>query len=132
MKNIVFDAYPVLVWIKGESGSEKVVSLLEEARDGKIKSFICQINLGEVYYKVIRAKGIEQAKIFIDTFRLLPVKIITITEDLVWTAAEIKAKFAISYADCFAVATAIKQDAVILTGDPEFKKVEKIVEIEWL
>lgn len=36
------------------------------------------------------------------------------------------------HADCFAVATAIRERAAIVTGDPEFKKVEKLVEIEWL
>ncbi|HUU53185.1 MAG TPA: hypothetical protein VMW44_00925 [Candidatus Bathyarchaeia archaeon] len=36
-------------------------------------------------------------------------------------ASEIKAKFAISYADCFAAATALKFSASIITGDPELK-----------
>jgi len=30
------------------------------------------------------------------------------------------------------VATALKKDAAIVTGDPEFKKVQKTVEIEWM
>ena len=34
--------------------------------------------------------------------------------------------------DCFAVASARKNNAVIMTGDPEFKKIEQLVEIEWL
>ena len=48
------------------------------------------------------------------------------------SAAEIKAQHAISLADCFAVATAQRENAVILTGDPEFKEVAKLVEIDWL
>jgi ribonuclease VapC len=47
-------------------------------------------------------------------------------------AAKIKAQYPISYADCFAVATAIREKAVVITGDPDFKHVEKIVEIDWL
>ena len=38
-------------------------------------------------------------------------------------AAKIKAKHPISYADCCAVATAMKEDASIVTGDPEFLNV---------
>ena len=38
----------------------------------------------------------------------------------------------LSYADCFAVASALRHDACILTGDPEFKNVEQIVEIDWV
>ena len=32
----------------------------------------------------------------------------------------------------FSVATAQRENAVILTGDPEFKNVEKFVKIDWL
>ncbi len=37
----------------------------------------------------------------------------------------------LSFADCFVVTPARKMDAVIMTGDPEFKNVEHIIEIEW-
>ena len=45
--------------------------------------------------------------------------------------SKLKAQHALSFADCFAVATAQRENAVILTGDPEFKNVEKIVSIDW-
>ncbi len=35
----------------------------------------------------------------------------------------------ISYADCFILASAIEHKATIVTGDPEFKKVELLVDI---
>jgi class 3 adenylate cyclase len=54
----------------------------------------------------------------------------TLTE--VTEAAKIKAQHSISYADCFVVATAIREKASIITGDPDFKHVEKIVAIDWL
>ncbi len=47
-------------------------------------------------------------------------------------ASRIKATYSISYADCFVVATALKENAPIVTGDPEFKKVQEIVTIEWI
>jgi len=34
--------------------------------------------------------------------------------------------------DAFVVATALKEKAAILTGDPDFRQVEKIVKMEWL
>ncbi len=52
--------------------------------------------------------------------------------DDVLSAARIKAEYSLSYADCFAAATARKFNAVILTGDPEFKNIEHFVEIEWI
>lgn len=51
---------------------------------------------------------------------------------MIWKASGIKAEYSISYADCFAAATALKYDATILTGDPEFKKIGSLVQVEWL
>lgn len=52
--------------------------------------------------------------------------------EIIFSASEMKAKYAISYADCFAAATALEYEASIITGDPEFKKLEDIVKIEWI
>lgn len=51
---------------------------------------------------------------------------------LVLAAAKIKADFPMAYADALAVATAIREDAVVVTGDPEFAAVEHLVQIDWL
>jgi predicted nucleic acid-binding protein len=37
-----------------------------------------------------------------------------------------------AYADAFIVATALKENAAIMTGDAEFKQVEHLVKIDWL
>jgi predicted nucleic acid-binding protein len=37
-----------------------------------------------------------------------------------------------SYADCFAAALSKQKNAELLTGDPEFKAVEKDIKIHWL
>lgn len=94
--------------------------------------YMNQINLGEVYYIFIRAVGIEKAKSFLENILRLPITIILPDSDLIWQASEIKADYSISYADCFAAATATTYKTTILTGDPEFKKVEKIVAVEWI
>lgn len=132
MKRILFDAHAILKWTQGEVGYQKVKSLIVSCRDKSITGYMNQINLGEVYYKTIRAVGIDKAKIFLENFSQLPIDIILPDEDLIWHASEIKAEYPISYADCFAAATALRYKAVILTGDPEFKKIEKLVSIEWI
>jgi len=43
-----------------------------------------------------------------------------------------RCRYPLSFADCFLVTPARKMDDVIMTGDPEFKNVEHIIEIEWL
>jgi len=55
-----------------------------------------------------------------------------IPNDLIFQAAEYKAQYSISYADCFVLVSAIEYKAIVVTGDPEFKKVEQLVEIFWI
>jgi len=131
-KKIVFDSHAILKWTQMESGYKKVKSLLKSCQDGTSAGFINQINLGEVYYKSIRAVGIERARQFLDNFERLPLTILVPDRGLIWKASEIKAEFSISYADCFAVATAMGLDAKIVTGDPVFKKTIQLVAVEWI
>jgi predicted nucleic acid-binding protein len=131
-KVVLFDAHAILKWTQKEKGYQKVKSLLTACRDESATGYMNQINLGEVYYKTIRAVGIDRAKEFLENFFRLPIHVILPDSDLIWTASEIKASHSISYADCFAAATALRFKATLLTGDPEFKKVASIVPIEWL
>jgi predicted nucleic acid-binding protein len=131
-KVVLFDAHAILKWTQKEKGYQKVKSLLTACRDESATGYMNQINLGEVYYKTIRAVGIDRAKEFLENFFRLPIQVILPDSDLIWTASEIKASHSISYADCFAAATALRFKATLLTGDPEFKKVASIVPIEWL
>ena len=132
MKRILFDAHAILRWTQKERGYQKVKSLLIACREESALGYMNQINLGEVYYKTIRAIGLEEAQKFLENFLRLPLSIILPDSELIWKASEIKAEYAISYADCFAAATAIRDKATVLTGDPEFKKIESLVSVEWL
>ena len=92
-----------------------------------------EINIGETYYIIARERGLKQADYFVETvLPNLPVQVIPNSFEQILEASRIKAKYPISYADCFAVATAVREKATIVTGDPEFKKVKNLVEVEWL
>jgi len=60
-------------------------------------------------------------------FTVLPVP-----NPLIFLAAECKAEYRISFADCFALASAVEYKATLVTGNPEFEKVEHLVGIFWL
>ena len=132
MKNILFDSYAILKFYQDEDGADKVEKLLISSRQGDVQAFMSEINLGEVYYLTIRRLGLESAKEYLERFFELSIQIVSPSSDIILSAAEIKAEYAISYADCFAVATALKVNASIVTGDPEFKKVERLVKIAWI
>ena len=132
MKRILFDAHAILKWTQKEKGYQKVKALLVECRNQSVLGYMNQINLGEVYYKTIRAVGLDEAKKFLENFFRLPLSIILPDSELIWKSSEIKAQYSISYADCFAAQDAIQYKATILTGDPVFKQIESFVSIEWL
>jgi predicted nucleic acid-binding protein len=132
MKNILFDSHAILKFSQDEKGADKVEQFLQKSQKGIIRACMSEINLGEVYYQMIRKVGLESAREYLERLKQLPFEIVNLTSELVMQASEIKAEYAISYADCFAVATALKFSATIITGDPGFKKVEKIVKIEWV
>ena len=132
MKKIIFDSHAILKFSQDEEGADKIEKLLVLSQQGKIASFINQINLGEIYYQTIRNFGLESAKRYLESFYQLPIKVVIPSSEIIFSASEIKAKYAISYADCFVVATALMHEAFIITGDPEFKKVENRVKIEWV
>ena len=85
-----------------------------------------------VSYITERKRGLHAAQLALSRIKELPIKLIDIDEGLALAAAHIKAEHSITYADCFAAALSKLQKAILLTGDPEFKKLEKDIEIFWL
>ncbi len=73
--------------------------------------------------------------VILDRFALLgqfPISILPVDDPFVREAAEIKSGHPIAYADAFCTALAQRHQGRVLTGDPEFKTVEKLVAIQWL
>lgn len=129
-KKSLIDSYALLAYLKQESNYQKVEHLLSSKESQLLMN---DINIGETFYILARERGLDQADYFINAILpSLPITKIANTLTEVIDAAKIKAQYPISYADCFAVATALREKAVIVTGDPDFKHVEKIAEIDWL
>ena len=129
---IVLDSHAVLAYINDEPAAEKVQEYLDLGREEKAKLYMNVVNLGEVYYVLSRRKGVDVANIAMALLKKKPITFIIADERLALMAGRIKAFHKLSYADAFAAATAIDLDAVLLTGDDEFRSVEDKVKIEWL
>lgn len=128
-ESYIFDSHALLKYFQKEAGYQKVIELLEDIETHHLKKYLNAINLGEILYIVKREFG-DQKKIEI-LANIERLKFITLPcpNDLIFRAAEYKAEYAMSYADCFVLASAIEHDAVIVTGDPEFKKVKDLASI---
>jgi len=129
-KKSVLDAYALLAYLKKEGGHARVLKLMES---GDSDLFINSINVGEVFYIIARARGIQAADYFLTVILpSLPVTMLENSLEDVIDAARLKAVHALSYADCFAAATAIREQAPLVTGDPEFKKLGQAVALDWI
>jgi ribonuclease VapC len=128
----LLDSFAVLAWVQDEPGAERVEALLIQAQRQKVPLLLNVINLGEVYYRLARHHGHPFAQEVIRQLEILPLQLFPCDASLTLEAARIKADFPMAYADAFAVATALREGAAVVTGDPEFRQVEHLVTIDWL
>lgn len=128
----VLDSFAVLAYLEDEAGAGRVNAVLTAARQGGASIWISIVNFGEVVYITEREQGLFAAQRAIAAMDQLPMSVVDADRKLTLSAAKVKAHHGISYADAFAVALAQSKQAAVLTGDPEFRKVEALVTIDWL
>ena len=133
--NYVLDSFVLIGYLENEPFAQEIEDLLHQAEKGVSRLYLHALHLGEVYYITLREQGQDVADLAYTRIKRFPVKFVeTINEELLLTAAAIKANYPISYADSFAAALAKVNNALLLTGDPEFRTLEEdgILEIHWL
>ena len=126
---LVLDSYALLAQLQHEPGWEHVQALLKAAACGEQELHISVINLAEVQYRVLRAA--DDPRAVLRVVEALPL-IVAPADPYVPAMVELKARYAVSLADCFAAALAMELGCPVLTGDPEFRKLEGEVAVEWL
>lgn len=132
MKNIVFDSYAIICHFKKEKGHEEVSEELSEIAIGNKEGFISLINVGEVYYIIHRTYNLKIAEESVRVIHQMPVHIETPDLELTISSARLKATHKMSYADAFAAALTMKKKATLITGDKEFKALEKEIKIKFI
>ncbi len=132
MNSLLFDSFALLRFFCREPGAEKVRKLLAESLKADQTRLISAINVGELIYIVQRRFGDQKKLQMLVHLQSLGLTILPCPNDLIFRAAELKARYRISYADAFALASAIEHGADLVTGDPEFKQVEHLVKIIWV
>jgi len=74
----------------------------------------------------------EEAESVLTQFDKYPIHLVEAGRRLTYEAAKLKTKYTIAYADCFAAVLASSLKALLVTGDPEFKKLSDELSIEWI
>jgi len=116
----VLDACALLRLAQDEPGADTVAEILASAQAGLCRVLLHQINLGEVVYRIGKGFGWSVAERKRAEISWLPIEVVAFSEPLFWAAVKLKSQYSMSYADCFAAALAMQEQAVLLTSDPEF------------
>ncbi len=128
----VLDSWALLAFFKGEAAAADVETLINQAAAEKVRLLLCVVNWGEVYYGIWRAGGKTAADDAATDLSRMPIELVDADLPLAKQAAIYKATHKMSYADAFAAALAKNQNAELVTGDAEFKPLEKEIKISWL
>jgi ribonuclease VapC len=128
----VLDSHALVAYFRDEPGAEMVENLLVVAGRKDSPLHMTDVNYAEVKYSIVKKDGVkawaEAAKIL----QGLPIDFHSTTRAMADTAADFKARFKLSLADAFAAALAKERKTELVTGDPEFKALEKEIKVNWL
>ena len=128
----VLDSFALLAFLRGEAGEDIVAALLEKAGERDHPLHVTDVNYAEVKYIVIRKDGAERWEEIARELPTLPIEFHPATHELADLAADFKSRVSLSLADAFAAALAKAKKAELVTGDSEFKSLEKEIKINWL
>ncbi len=137
MSGLVLDAWAVMAWLKGQSSAARVRGIAGCGGQSWKRKFLYEydVNLGEVFYLSVKARGSwHMANGFLPV-SWSRITIMPASDDFVMQAARLKARYAISYADAFAAATAINRELALVTGGPELRALatqEDKLKLEWI
>ncbi len=128
----VLDSFALIAYFRDEAGAEMMEKLLVAAAEKDSPLHMTDVNYAEVKYAIVKKDGREAWDEAAKVLPGLPIDFHSTTRALADTAADFKARFKISLADAFAAALAKEKKAELVTGDPEFKPLEKEIRIGWI
>jgi predicted nucleic acid-binding protein len=109
------------------AGDPRVKEYFDKIDQGRVAGWVSELNLGEYYYKTCRKLGRETADV---RYHMLRASSLLIADDepLTRLAAleKCRQRLDISFADCFALALAKRENATLLTTDRELYKTRDV------
>ena len=129
---LVLDSWAVLAYLGDEESGQEVADLITNAHEHRIPMVMSIVNAGEVWYILAREISEAKADSAVADLTGLGIELIGVDWPITRIAGTFKARYRMSYADCFAAALAKDRKSDLVTGDKEFKQVEGEVSIRWL
>jgi predicted nucleic acid-binding protein len=124
--SFVLDTSAFLALRGDEAGANRVAALLSQAKKNQCRLLASFMTRMEVLYIVWRAEGEEPARHALRLIDSLTVQWTACDNDILESAARLKARGNLSVADSWIAATAIVHGATLLHKDPEFEAFQEI------
>jgi predicted nucleic acid-binding protein len=128
----LLDTSALFTFSDNEEGAAEVQKILEDAKRGKVSAFVSSMSIMELFYVTCQEIDSDAATQMVILARSLPVKELALTEDLILTAGDLKARYQISVADAWIAATAKLNGLTLLHKDPEFEPLKEEVDVREL
>jgi predicted nucleic acid-binding protein len=132
VKTYVFDASALFAFLQKRPGAPKVNRILKGAMRGEVQILMSAVNYGEVYGRILRDHGLDQALNTMRAVGPLPIEILDATSQRAFHAAEVKARYKLYYVDSFAAALTIERKATLVTSDSDFRRLGHTFQVAWL
>lgn len=130
MRRYVLDANALIGYFEGrQTVSGKVRQILGEALRLELPLLMSAVNWGEVFHMEWRYHGETTARRIEAELHRLPIAVIGVDLERATRAAALKQKHNLGYADAFAAELAIERSAWLVTADPEFSKLGKLLSV---
>jgi len=129
-RRYVLDANALIGFFEDREGTAgKIERLVSEAIRLDLPLLMSAVNWGEVFYTAWRRHGEDIARQAEARLLEMPVAVIGVDRDRATRSAAVKQKYSLGYADAFAAELAIERGAWLVTADPEFSRLGKVLQL---
>ena len=124
---ILLDTKPLIKLFAKEEGWDAVQKILTKIEAEEIEAAISVVTLTEICYKYLQEKRPELAKTRTNDLRYaMYLEKLEVGEEVAVMAGEFKGKYNVSIADAFIAASAYSKGAIIISDDPDFKRILEV------
>jgi predicted nucleic acid-binding protein len=132
IKTYVLDASAIVDFVESGRGAGTVERLFNEALREETLALISVVNWAEVFYLLWNRRGEDKARQTIADLSRLTFTTMPVDLPQALKAAEIKVLHKLSMVDSLAAALAELSGAALVTGDRDFERLARRIQILWL
>jgi predicted nucleic acid-binding protein len=110
-----------------ETGWKAVQEISTRIEADEIEGAISVVTLTEIYYKYLHDKRPDLAEVRTEQLKCIPyLRKLEIDEGTAIKAGEFKGKYSVSVADAFIAASAYFEGSIIISDDPDFRRIAEV------